>query len=419
LSKLRDKGSGLNKRKILNDPVYGFITIPFEIIYDLIEHPMVQRLRRIQQLGLSNLVYPGANHTRFHHALGAVHLMSKAIHVLRSKGHDISEEEAEAATIAILLHDIGHGPFSHALESAIVSRLGHEEISLVIMEHLNQSFNGRLTMAIDIFRGNYKKRFLHNLVSSQLDVDRLDYLIRDSYFTGVHEGVIGYDRLIEMMDVVDDELVIEQKGIYSVEKFIVARRVMYWQVYLHKTVVCAEQMLIRLLRRAKYLARHDSVPACPPALLYFLENEVDATSFRPGTPAFSNFSLLDDTDIYVALKYWAGSQDKVLSHLSNALLNRKLFRIEMSSQPVRAERIREVTSRVRSQFHIDDDFDLQYFIFHDTTSNSAYALDNRNIKIKTKHGKVSDVAQASDNLNLMALADTVVKHYLCFPKIIG
>ena len=403
----------------MNDPVYGFITIPYEIIYDLIEHPLVQRLRRIQQLGLSNLVYPGANHSRFHHALGAVHLMSKAIQVLRSKGHDITDKEAESVTIAILLHDVGHGPFSHALESTIVTHIDHEQISLIIMEALNKEFEGKLDTAIEIFKDNYKKRFLHDLVSSQLDVDRLDYLIRDSYFTGVHEGVVGYDRLIEMMDVVDDELVIEQKGIYSVEKFIVARRVMYWQVYLHKTVVCAEQMLIKILRRAKYLAKAGVELEGTPSLKYFLENDTDPKSFIPGSPSYEHFALLDDTDIYVALKLWINSNDQVLSNLSRALINRKLFKIEMSNKPVPATRIQEVTNHVRRRYNIEDDFDLQYFVFHDTTSNSAYTLENKKIKIKTKEGEVIDVIAASDNLNLMALADTVVKHYLCYPKSLG
>ncbi len=400
----------------MNDPVYGFITVPFEIIFDLIEHPLVQRLRRIQQLGLSNLVYPGANHTRFHHALGAVHLMGKAISVLRSRGHDITEEEAEAATIAILLHDSGHGPFSHALETTLVSQVTHEDISLRIMEELNGIFSGRLDLAIRIFQGQYHKQFLHHLVSSQLDVDRLDYLIRDSYFTGVHEGVIGYDRLIEMMDVVNDELVIEEKGIYSVEKFIVSRRVMYWQVYLHKTVVCAEQMLIKVLRRANYLVKNGVEIEATPALHYFLKHEVEKKDFTPGSEAFRHFAMLDDTDIYVALKYWMNAEDKVLSFLSRSIINRKLFRIEMDKHPVSASRLKEITDKVRKRFQIEDDFDMQYYVFHDSTSNSAYTLENKNIKIKRKQGQVEDVTKVSDHLHLAALADTVVKHYLCYPK---
>jgi uncharacterized protein len=414
--KLQVKGAELNKRKILNDPVYGFITISHELIFDLIEHPLMQRMRRIQQLGLSNLVYPGAQHTRFHHALGAVHLMSKAIQTLRSKGQDISEAEAEAATAAILLHDIGHGPFSHALETAIVSHVGHEDISLLIMQELNKELHGRLDLAIQIFTGQYSKQFLCNLVSGQLDVDRLDYLIRDSYFTGVHEGVIGYDRLIEMMDVVGDELVIEQKGIYSVEKFIVSRRLMYWQVYLHKTVLCAEQMLIRILRRAKYLVRAGMQLEATPALHFFLKNDVDRHSFVSGSAALGHFAMLDDSDIYVALKYWMNSKDQVLSLLSRALVNRQLFKIEMGNEPIPAARIKEVTAQVKRHYNIEDDFDLQYFVFHETTSNSAYRLGDKNIRIRKKDGSLADVTEVSDHLHLAALADTVVKHYLCYPK---
>lgn len=380
------------------------------------EHPLFQRLRRIQQLGLSNLVYPGANHTRFNHALGAVHLMAKAIMVLRSKGQEITEEEAEAATIAILLHDAGHGPFSHALETTLVSHVSHEDISMLIMEELNRIYHGRLSMAIKIFNGTYQKKFLHHLVSSQLDVDRLDYLIRDSYFTGVHEGVIGYDRLIEMMDVVNDELVIEEKGIYSVEKFIVSRRVMYWQVYLHKTVVCAEQMLIKILKRASYLSKNGVYVQATPALHYFLKHEVDKKDFLANSEAFQNFAMLDDTDIYVALKSWMNSDDQVLSYLSRCLINRKLFRIELGNDPIPAARLQQVTESVRKKFQVTDDFDLQYFVFHDSTSNSAYTLENKNIKIRLKDGQVKDVTQVSDHLNLAALTDTVVKHYLCYPK---
>ena len=373
----------MNKRKIINDPVYGFITIPYEIIYDIVEHPWFQRLRRIQQLGLSHLVYPGAIHTRFHHALGAMHLMGKAINVLRTKGKEITEKEAEAATIAILLHDIGHGPFSHALEKTILTNVHHEE---------------------------------HQLVSSQLDVDRLDYLTRDSYFTGVHEGVIGYDRLIEMMDVENDELVIEQKGIYSVEKFIIARRVMYWQVYLHKTVICAEQMLIKTLKRAKYLAKSGTHLFATPALHFFLYHDVELKDFNTNVELLDMYAHLDDTDIYASLKEWERCDDKVLSFLSRGIINRKLFRIELESEPISAQKINKITSSVKSAYNIQDEFDLQYYVFNDVTTNSAYNLEANNINIKLRSGNVVDVTSASDHLNLAALAGTVVKHYICYPK---
>jgi HD superfamily phosphohydrolase len=406
----------LNKRKLINDPVHGFITVPFEIIFDILEHPWVQRLRRIRQLGLSDLVYPGATHTRFSHALGAMHLMGKAISILRAKGHEITEQEAEAATIAILLHDVGHGPFSHALEHTIISGVSHEQLSLLIMQKLNQLYFGRLDLAIRIYTNQYHKRFLHQLVSSQLDVDRLDYLTRDSYFTGVHEGVIGYDRLIEMMDVERDELVIEQKGIYSVEKFIIARRVMYWQVYLHKTVICAEQMLMKILKRAKYLAKNNHELFATPSLQFFLYRDFDAQSFYSDEQMIMQFSMLDDNDFFSSMKEWQRSDDKVLSYLCSCMINRKLFRIELGNEPVPAKRIQQIRSDVKQRFGISDEFELQYYVFHDVTSNSAYNIEAENINIKLRSGNVLDVAHASDHLNLAALAGTVVKHYICYPK---
>lgn len=390
--------------------------MPDELIYDLIQHPWFQRLRRIHQLGLSHLVYPGALHTRFNHALGAMHLMGKAIHVLRSKGHIISTEEAEAAHLAILLHDIGHGPFSHALEKTILTNAHHEDVSLRFMHRLNEQFEGKLGLALEIFTGSYPKKFLHQLVSSQLDVDRLDYLTRDSYFTGVHEGVIGYDRLIEMMDVVDDQLVIEHKGIYSVEKFIIARRVMYWQVYLHKTVICAEQMLIKTLNRARYLAKSGIQLFATPALQFFLYRDITLRDFDEQTAILEQYARLDDHDVYIALKEWQYAEDKVLSYLSRSIINRDLFRIELDSEPISAQRLAEVTAQVQQRFGITDAFDLQYFVFNDVTTNSAYNLDANNIHIKYRNGKIMDVASASDNLNLAALAGTVVKHYICYPK---
>ncbi|HMX05172.1 MAG TPA: HD domain-containing protein [Chitinophagales bacterium] len=406
----------MNKRKIINDPVHGFITIPHEIIFDLIEHPWFQRLRRIQQLGLSHLVYPGAIHTRFNHALGAMHLMGKAIHVLRQKGQQITEEESEAAAIAILLHDIGHGPFSHALEKTILSNVHHEEVSIRFMERLNEQFQARLSMALEIFRDTYPKRFLHQLVSSQLDVDRLDYLTRDSYFTGVHEGVIGYDRLIEMMDVENDELVIEHKGIYSVEKFIIARRVMYWQVYLHKTVICAEQMLIKTLNRAKYLAKSGTQLFATPSLHFFLYRDVATRDFDDDADILEQYALLDDVDVWASIKEWQHCDDRVLSFLSKSLINRDLFRIELGNEEISASRLADIRAKVQSAYKITDPFDLQYFVFNDVTTNSAYNLEANNINIKFRSGRILDVASASDHLNLAALADTVVKHYICYPK---
>lgn len=406
----------MNKRKIINDPVHGFITIPHEIIFDLIEHPWFQRLRRIQQLGLSHLVYPGAIHTRFNHALGAMHLMGKAIHVLRQKGQQITEEESEAAAIAILLHDIGHGPFSHALEKTILSNVHHEEVSIRFMERLNEQFQGRLSMALEIFRDTYPKRFLHQLVSSQLDVDRLDYLTRDSYFTGVHEGVIGYDRLIEMMDVENDELVIEHKGIYSVEKFIIARRVMYWQVYLHKTVICAEQMLIKTLNRAKYLAKSGTQLFATPSLHFFLYRDVATRDFDDDADILEQYALLDDVDVWASIKEWQHCDDRVLSFLSKSLINRDLFRIELGNEEISASRLADIRAKVQTAYKITDPFDLQYFVFNDVTTNSAYNLEANNINIKFRSGRILDVASASDHLNLAALADTVVKHYICYPK---
>ncbi|MBX7048422.1 MAG: HD domain-containing protein [Chitinophagales bacterium] len=410
------KTAVLNKRKIINDPVHGFITIPHEIIFDLIEHPWFQRLRRIQQLGLSHLVYPGAIHTRFNHALGAMHLMGKAIHVLRQKGQQITEEESEAAAIAILLHDIGHGPFSHALEKTILSNVHHEEVSIRFMERLNEQFQARLSMALEIFRDTYPKRFLHQLVSSQLDVDRLDYLTRDSYFTGVHEGVIGYDRLIEMMDVENDELVIEHKGIYSVEKFIIARRVMYWQVYLHKTVICAEQMLIKTLNRAKYLAKSGTQLFATPSLHFFLYRDVATRDFDDDADILEQYALLDDVDVWASIKEWQHCDDRVLSFLSKSLINRDLFRIELGNEEISASRLADIRAKVQSAYKITDPFDLQYFVFNDVTTNSAYNLEANNINIKFRSGRILDVASASDHLNLAALADTVVKHYICYPK---
>ncbi len=406
-----------NKRKIFNDPVHGFITIPHDIIFDIIEHPYFQRLRRIQQLGLSNYVYPGANHTRFHHALGAFHLMRQAINILKVKGHDITSDEECAAQIAILLHDIGHGPYSHTLEHILVPGVNHEELSRIYMQRLNTHFDGKLSMAIEIFEGRYHKKFLHQLVSSQLDVDRLDYLTRDSFFTGVNEGVISYDRIIEMMNVKDGELVIERKGIYSIENFIIARRLMYWQVYLHKTVVCVENMLIRALQRAQELIAAGNKVEVSPALSYFFNKNVTLRDFAEDKDVLELYSRLDDMDIMSALKYWRHSDDAILRLLCASILDRKLFRIEMQSVEFAPEVIEARRIEAAREYGVSEaDADAAYLVWTDTTINHAYNPDEDRINILGSDGRVQDITQASDQLNISGLSRPVVKHYLCYPK---
>ncbi|NEV94251.1 HD domain-containing protein [Psychroflexus sp. YR1-1] len=402
-----------NKLKIINDPIYGFITIPSPLIFDLIEHPYFQRLRRITQMGLSHLVYPGANHTRFHHALGCLHLMKKTLDIFKSKGIEITEEEEEAVLIAILLHDIGHGPFSHALEHSIVNDLSHEYLSLEFMNKLNSEFNGQLDLAIDIFRGNHEKKFLCQLISSQLDIDRLDYLKRDSFYTGVAEGNINSERLINMLNVVDDELVVEEKGIYSIEKFLVARRLMYWQVYLHKTSLCAEQILIRLLRRAKMVFETTQENIENSTLNYFLRHKIDSENFDEIT--LNLFSKLDDYDIISALKVWQHHDDFVLSKLSQMILNRDLLKIKLRNEPIDSDKLEEYLKKVQHNFNISET-EAAYFVFEGSTSNLAYQPDKEHINMWYKSGKIKDVSSASDQLNLKALSKTVVKYYICYPK---
>lgn len=404
-----------NKKKIFNDPVYGFISIPREIIFDIIEHPYFQRLRRIKQLGLTDLVYPGALHTRFHHVLGAMHLMSKAVSTIRRKGHEITDQEEEAVLIAILLHDIGHGPFSHALEHDIVSGVSHEDISGFFIERLSGIFNGKLDTALKIFKDEYPKKFLHQLVSSQLDMDRMDYLNRDSYYTGVSEGKIGGDRIIEMMDVMDDQLVLEEKGIYSIEKFIVARRLMYWQVYLHKTVVAAEFMLIHVLRRAKELSLSGSKLYGSPALSYFMQNTVSIDDFRNKPEVLDYFSQLDDYDIFGALKVWQNADDPVLSDLSKRIVNRNLFKIEFSQEPFAKSRIEQIQSKVKEMFHIND-ADIDHYVYTDVLTNNAYNEGKQNINLLMKSGKILEISKASDNLNISALSKPVEKYFLSYPR---
>jgi HD superfamily phosphohydrolase len=403
-----------NKKKIINDPVYGFITIPDEIIFDILEHPHMQRLRRIMQLGLSHLVYPGANHTRFHHVLGAMHLMSEAVATIRRKGHEITSEEERAVCLAILLHDIGHGPFSHALEYDIVCGVSHEKISSFFIEELSKEFNGQLDMALLIFENKYSKPFLHQLVSSQLDMDRLDYLNRDSFYSGVSEGIIGTDRLIEMLNVRDGQLVLEEKGIYSIEKFIVARRLMYWQVYLHKTVVASEFMLIHALRRAKFLAKKGETIFASPALTFFMKQDITENDFHQRKEVLENFAQLDDYDIWSAIKVWQSHPDIILAQLSKCLVNRKLFKIVISKEPFSEERIAAERERVQDAYNLNEN-EVDYFVYSDILTNKAYNQDKQNINLLMKNGEIIDLTKASDNLNISALAQPVEKYFLCFP----
>jgi HD superfamily phosphohydrolase len=404
-----------NKRKIINDPVYGFIPITNEIIFDIIEHPYFQRLRRIKQLGLTHLVYPGALHTRFHHSLGATFLMGKAITELRTKGHHIDHEEELGALATILLHDIGHGPFSHALEYSIGDGIHHEEISKLFIFYFNQLHDNKLSMAVDIFNDRYKKKFLHKLVSSQLDMDRIDYLKRDSFFTGVSEGTINSERLINMLDVIDDDLVIQAKGIYSAEKFITARRLMYWQVYLHKTVLAAEYTLMQILKRAKELTKQGRNLFSTPALAYFLKNDIDANIFKTDEEALINFAKLDDFDVLTSLKVWVNDDDKVLSMLSKSIINRRLFKIEMQKESFSDDYVLQIKEKTKKKFDLTEE-EVNYFVLQDTTSNHAYKQGVDTINILYKDGTVHDISETSDDLNISLLSDPVTKHFVCYPK---
>ncbi len=405
----------MNKKKIINDPVYGFISIPSALVYDLISHPYFQRLRYIKQLGMTHLVYPGALHTRFHHAIGAMHLMGLALDVLKSKGHQISQEEEEAATIALLLHDIGHGPFSHALEHTLVNGVKHEDISLLMMDKLNEEFNGQLSTAITIFKGQYHRNFFCQLISGQLDLDRMDYLNRDSFFTGVSEGVISFDRIIKMFNVVNDQLVIEEKGIYSIEKFLIARRLMYWQVYLHKTVIAAEQLLVKILERAKKLATSGEKLFATPALQHFLEKDINEKVFFNNEEHLLQFSKLDDQDIYASVKVWENHSDLILSKLCKMLNARKLYKVEITKTPPSSARIEELADKVMKAFKLSR-ADAVYFVFKDSIKNRAYNAENSNINILMKSGELLDIAKASDLSNLESLDKTVKKHILCYIK---
>ena len=403
----------MNKLKIFNDPIYGFITIPNTLIFDLIQHKYFQRLRRITQMGMSYLVYPGAHHTRFHHAIGCVHLMQKAVNILRFKEVTISEEEEKGLYAAILLHDIGHGPFSHAMEHSIVNNVSHEAISLLFMERLNKEFNGSLTLAIQIFKGEYHRKFMCQLISGQLDMDRADYLKRDSFYTGVAEGNINSERLITMLNVVNDELVVEEKGIYSVEKFIIARRLMYWQVYLHKTGLVAEQLLIRALKRAKELFNKGVGLEASKALLFFLENKIAIDDFNNET--LDVFSQLDDYDIISAMKHWQHHDDFVLSNLSKMIINRDLLRIKLKKKFIKKQNLEKHIQDLITTHNISKK-EAKYFVFTGRISNQAYQLKHQSINILYKSGKIEDIVKASDQLNLKALSKPVTKYYICYPK---
>ena len=404
------------ERKIINDPVFGFINIPKGLLYDIVQHPLLQRLTRIKQVGLSSVVYPGAQHTRFQHSLGAFYLMSEAITQLTSKGNFIFDIEAEAVQAAILLHDIGHGPFSHVLEDTIVQGVSHEEISLMLMERMNKEMNGQLSLAIQIFKDEYPKRFLHQLVSGQLDMDRLDYLRRDSFYTGVTEGNIGSARIIKMLDVADDRLVIESKGIYSIENFLTARRLMYWQVYLHKTSVAYERMLISTLLRAKELASQGVELFASPALHFFLYNDINHTEFHNNPDCLENFIQLDDNDIWTALKVWSNHPDKVLSTLSLGMINRNIFKVENSAEPIGEDRIKELTLQISQQLGITLS-EANYFVSTPSIEKNMYDPADDSIDIIYKDGTIKNIAEASDMLNISLLSKKVKKYYLCYQRL--
>lgn len=405
-----------NKRKIINDPVFGFIEIPNDFLYDIIQHSYFQRLHRIKQLGLSSFVYPGAQHTRMQHSLGAMHLMGEAITQLRKAGHEITPGEAEAVRASILLHDIGHGPFSHALEHSLVKGISHEEISLMMMKQINKKFAGRLDIALEIFTNQYHKKFLHQLVSGQLDMDRLDYLSRDSFFSGVVEGNIGAARIIKMLNIYNDQLVVEAKGIYSIEKFLVARRLMYWQVYLHKTSVAAELMIVNILKRAKEIAMQGHELFGSPALKYFLYNQIDINAFRNSEEALENFAMLDDSDVVCAIKVWSSYPDVVLSTLCKAFTDRRLFKVEINLQPTEPKRCRQLQKQYMQQLGVNE-YETAYFFGDEVVTTDTYSPEDDNINILFKDGTIKDIAVASDMLNIQVLTKKVEKHFFCFYRL--
>jgi len=408
--------SQTNKLKIFNDPIYGFISIPNTLVFDLIQHPYFQRLRRISQMGMSYLVYPGAHHTRFHHALGAMHLMQQAIEVLRFKEVQISKEEETALLVAILLHDIGHGPFSHALEQSIVENVHHEQLSLLLMEQLNLQFEGQLTLAIKVFKGDYHRKFMLQLISSQLDMDRMDYLKRDSFYSGVAEGNINSDRLIQMLHVVDDELVMDEKGIYSIEKFLMARRLMYWQAYLHKTSLVAELMLTKVLKRAKELTQKGEELPCSVPLQFFLSHKVALEEFD--TQVLAQFAALDDFDVISALKAWQSHTDFILRTLSSMIINRDLLKIRLSNEKVSKTEVQEYQTQVMQTYGLTA-AEANYFVYKGKIKNQAYNKEGEPIRILKKDKTIEDVVETSDQFNSKALVQMVTKYYVCFPKVLA
>lgn len=406
----------MNNTKIINDPVFGFIKIPTGLLLDIVKHPLMQRLTRINQLGLASVVYPGARHTRFQHSLGAFHLMSQTILSLQQKGVFIFDSEAEAVEVAILMHDIGHGPFSHVLENTLISDISHEDISLLMMEMINKEFNGQLNLALKIFKDEYPKKFLHQLISSQLDMDRLDYLRRDSFFTGVTEGNIGSDRIIKMLNVHDDQLVVDSKGIYSIENYLISRRLMYWQVYLHKTAVAYEKVLISALRRAKYLVNNGEKLFATPALAYFLNNNINRSWFYTHDDALKMYENLDDNDIWCALKVWANHDDKILSTLSRDMINRNVFKVEVYDEPISESRIAGIRHDIAREFNIEEK-DTDYMISVNTIQKNMYDINDDDITILYKDGMTKDISKASEILNMQLLSKKIRKYYLCYQRI--
>ena len=405
----------MNKKKIFNDPVYGFVQIKSDLVFDIIEHPVFQRLRRIKQLGLTDMVYPAALHTRFQHAIGAMHLMTQALELLRGKGIEINDEEFEACQVAILLHDIGHGPFSHALEFSLLRGISHESLSFQFMKMLNDEFGNRLELTLRIFQNTYERKFFHQLVSSQLDMDRLDYLKRDSFFTGVSEGSIGLERIINMLNIVDDQVVVEEKGIYSIENFLNARRLMYWQVYLHKTSVSAEKMLINLINRARELVENGNDLPASPSLQRFLSHSYQLLDFQQDRELLRVYGKLDDADIWGAIKSWQDNSDRILSMLSRMLLERKLFGINLSNDPISRDQLKALRNRIAEQYGLYRS-ESRYLLSHGDVTNKAYIAEGQKINILTKKGEVRDIAEAADLPNIAAMSKIVKKYYLCCPK---
>ncbi len=406
----------MKEAKIINDPVFGFIKIPRGLLYDIVEHPLFQRLNRINQLGLASVVYPGARHTRFQHSLGAFHLMGEAIISLQQKGIFIFDAEAEAVQAAILMHDIGHGPFSHVLENTLIHDISHEDISLMMMEEINEHFNGQLNLAISIFKGNYPKNFLHQLISSQLDMDRLDYLRRDSFYTGVTEGNIGSARIIKMLNVVDDSLVVDQKGIYSLENYLTTRRLMYWQVYLHRTCVAYEKVLVNMLTRAKDLVRKGEKVFASPALHYFLEKDIDKEWFNNHPDALKNYEELDDSDIWSAMKAWRHHEDKILSTLATDMLDRHIFKVEVSEEPFETVHIENIAKEIAARMDISIEDTLHYLMSINTISKDMYNVDDDSIAILYKNGDIHDISDASELLNVQLLSKKIRKYYLSYQR---